>query len=370
MKIFNLPDLGEGLPDAEINEWLIKEGDTVKVDQPLVSMETAKAVVEVPSPYDGVITKLYGDKGDIIKTDSPLIAFSVGDSEVNEDKEDAGTVVGNIKESGETLSDDFIVGGSNARSNIRASRQVRAFAKTHHINLDEVKGSGRNGSITLEDVETIAHPLEEGFEVIKGVRRTMVRTMSQSHEEVVSVSIFDDADIHAWQSGEDITARLIMAICEAAKVENSLNAWYDKHNVARKCFNEVHLGLATDTPDGLFVPVIRDADSKSKAELRESINDFKSRIVERAVEPEELTGATITLSNFGRFAGRYASPIIVPPMVAILGVGRLREKTVLENGELTTHKLIPLSLSFDHRAVTGGEATRFLGTVIQHLEAT
>ncbi len=182
------------------------------------------------------------------------------------------------------------------------------------------------------------------------------------------VSIFDDADIHAWGDKEDITVRLIQAICQASKKEPALNAWYDKHNVARKCFDTVNLGLATDTPDGLFVPVITAAETLSKEALREKINEFKTRLADRSMEPEELSGSSITLSNFGKFAGRYASPIIVPPSVAILGVGRLREKTVLENNEVTTHRVIPLSLSFDHRAVTGGEATRFLGEVIASLE--
>ncbi len=370
-KIFNLPDLGEGLPDAEISEWLVSTGDKVNVDQPLVSMETAKAVVEVPSPYEGVISKLYGEKGDIIKTDSPLIAFELAEEKNNDAiKEDAGTVVGNIKESGETIEDNFIIGSNATRQdrNIKARRHIRAYAKEKGVSLANVTPTGAGGQITLEDVNTVLYPLKDDFEQIKGVRRTMVRTMSESHKEVVPVSIFDDADIHTWGKEEDITVRLIQAICIASQKEPALNAWYDKHNVARKCFDTVHLGLATDTPDGLFVPVINHAETLSKKDLREKINDFKTRLQNRDLNPDELTGSSITLSNFGKFAGRYASPIIVPPSVAILGVGRLREKTVYTNNEVSSHKMIPLSLSFDHRAVTGGEATRFLGEVIASLE--
>lgn len=366
MNIFNLPDLGEGLPDAEISEWLVNVGDTVDIDQPLVSMETAKAVVEVPSPEKGIISKLYGKNGDIIKTGSPLIAFDVE----TKPSEDAGTVVGNIESSGETIEDDFIVGGHNKRQStrVRATPKVKAFARKHNIDLTSLKGTGQDGLVTMDDVQKQANPLQEGFEPIKGVRRTMVKTMEASHKEVVPVTLFDDADIAAWEDGEDITVRLIKAICEAAKAEPSLNAWYDKANMARRCFKDVQLGLATDTKDGLFVPVIHHAQTLSKEEIRAEINRYKKEVSSREVSPKDLQGATITLSNFGKFAGRYASPIIVPPSVAILGVGRLREAVVSDNGKAVIHRMLPLSLSFDHRGVTGGEATRFLGTVLTSLE--
>lgn len=367
MKIFNLPDLGEGLPDAEISEWLIKVGDTVEVDQPMVSMETAKAVVEVPAPQAGVIAKLYGKNGDVIKTDSPLLAFEVEEAE---QAADAGTVVGNIESSGETIDDNFIIGGNNQGQTTRAKAtpKVRAQARKLGIDLQAVQGTGNNGMITLDDLEKHAHPLKEGFEPIKGVRRAMVKTMEASHQDVVPVTIFDDADISAWGDGEDITVRLIQAICVAAKEEPALNAWYDKHNMARRLFKEVHLGMATDTEDGLFVPVIQSANTLDKAGLRSEINRYKKEVGAREVAPKDLQGSTITLSNFGKFAGRYASPIIVPPSVAILGVGRLREAVVSDDGKPAVHRMLPLSLSFDHRGVTGGEATRFLGLIINALE--
>lgn len=367
MSTFNLPDLGEGLPDAEISEWHVKVGDTVKTDQPLVSMETAKAVVEVPAPFDGKVSKLFGDAGDIIKTGNPLVAF---ESETKS-SDDAGTVVGNIQSSGETIEDDFIIGSSAPRSATRAKAtpKVKALARKYGLDLATIKGTGTNDLITLADVEAAAHPLEEGFEPIKGVRRHMVQTMSQSHAEVVPVAIFDDANIGAWDEQQDITVRLIQAICQAAKEEGTLNAWYNGHHSAIKRFDKVQLGMATDTPDGLFVPVIKDACCLSGQEIRQEINRFKQEVTARSVAPESLTGATITLSNFGKFAGRYANPIIVPPSVAILGVGRLRKAVVSEKGEAVIRPVLPLSLSFDHRAVTGGEATRFLGAVLRSLES-
>ncbi|KTD75036.1 dihydrolipoamide acetyltransferase family protein [Legionella waltersii] len=370
MNIFNLPDLGEGLPDAEIHEWFVKEGDTVSVDQPLVSMETAKAVVDVPCPQAGKIGKLFGKPGDVIKTGEPLVGF-VSSSEKPVDK---GTVVGNLEESSEITEDNFIIGSQQSSgARIKATPAVRMLAKKLNVELSSLKGSGDHGMITKEDVQRQADINAKppvGFEPLKGVRRAMLNSMNQSHSEVVPVSIFDEADIHQWKQGTDITVRLIRAIVHAAQKEPALNAWFDTKHSARQCFDKVHLGLAMDNDEGLFVPVIHDAASHSDSELRKLIDDFKESVRNRAVTADKLKGATITLSNFGKFAGRFASPIIVPPMVAILAVGRLYQGAVVtKEGKIESHKLLPLSLSFDHRAVTGGEATRFLGAVIESLQS-
>lgn len=369
MNKFNLPDLGEGLPDAEIHEWYVKEGDHVKVDQPLVSMETAKAVVDVPSPQDGVVLTLHGKPGDVIKTGSPLVSFELVE---NETKEDKGTVVGNLEESSEVFEDHFIIGSSNASSRSKMTPKVRAFAKKHGIDPNSLTGTGEHGYVTQEDVQ---HALDkkaeppQGYEALKGVRRAMLKSMEHSHKEVVPVSIFDEADIECWHEGSDITVRLIRAIATASQKEPALNAWYDQNTTSRRCFEQTHLGLAMDSQDGLFVPVIHDVEALSDVELRETINTLKNAVKNRDIPQEKLTGSTITLSNFGKFSGRFASPIIVPPSVAILAVGKLYHGVVSVDGDIKVHRLLPLSLSFDHRAVTGGEATRFLGEVIKSLQA-
>ncbi|MFV0819601.1 2-oxo acid dehydrogenase subunit E2 [Tatlockia micdadei] len=370
MNIFNLPDLGEGLPDAEIHEWFVKEGDTVTVDQPLVSMETAKAVVDVPCPQSGKIVKLFGNPGDVIKTGEPLVGFEAAAE--TDKKVDKGTVVGNLEESTDISEDNFIIGSSRKSSQrIKTTPAVRLLAKKLGVDLNSLIGSGGHGVITHEDVQAAAEKkaqLPEGYEALRGVRRAMLNSMVQSHQEIVPVSIFDEADIECWPAGTDITVRLIRAIIHASKQEPALNAWFDTAHSARKCFNEVHLGIAMDSSEGLFVPVIHNAATHSDEQLRKIIDDYKQAVSERVVAPEKLKGATITLSNFGKFAGRFASPIIVPPMVAILAVGRLYQGVVALNGKVETHRLLPLSLSFDHRAVTGGEATRFLGAVIEALQ--
>ncbi len=368
MNIFNLPDLGEGLPDAEIHEWFVKEGDTVALDQPLVSMETAKAVVDVPCPQAGTIAKLFGKTGDVIKTGDPLVAF-VSTSSKPADK---GTVVGNLEESSEITEDNFIVGQSSDRNRIKTTPAVRMFAKKLGVDLMSLKGTGEHGVITRNDVQSQADKNSQppvGFEPLRGVRRAMLNSMVQSHAEVVPVSIFDEADIECWKTGTDITVRLIKAIVHATQKEPALNAWFDTKHGARQCFDEVHLGLAMDNDEGLFVPVIHNAGKKSDQELRQTINEFKQSVSNRAITADKLKGATITLSNFGKFAGKFASPIIVPPMVAILAVGRIYKGVVANSdNHVEVHNLLPLSISFDHRAVTGGEATRFLGAVIESLQ--
>jgi 2-oxoisovalerate dehydrogenase E2 component (dihydrolipoyl transacylase) len=372
MKIFHLPDLGEGLAEAEIREWYVKAGDVVKVDQPLVSMETAKAVVDVPSPYAGKITQLYGQANEIIKTGAPLISF-----ESDEIQTDKGSVVGKL-ETSETKWDEssVIIGSAKTKSTaIKAMPAARVLANQLSVDLSQITPTGPQGLITAEDVKkhlekanTAVH-LPGETEPLKGVRRVMAQTMSLSHREVVPVTIVEDVDLTDLPKTADITVHILKAIVAAAKAEPALNAWFDGKTLERKLFNEVHIGLAVDSAEGLFVPVIKNAEHSSDQELRKTIDAYKQSVSSRTVSPKDLQGATITLSNFGMIAGRYATPIIVPPAVAILGCGRSREVVIPRNGQIEIGKIMPLSLTFDHRAVTGGEATRFLGAIIKFLQS-
>lgn len=381
MTIFHLPDLGEGLPDAEIREWYVKEGDTVKLDQPMVAMETAKAVVDVPAPQSGKITKLYGKTGDVIITGAPLVEFEGG-----EEKKSAQTttVVGALESTDTVLVESPTgIAPTAAGNTIKAIPAVRALAKKLNVDLTHVKATGAGGQITLEDVERALpspaasqHPLpggegnntpKEGYETVRGVRRAMATTMSQSHSEVVPITLVDDADIHAWPEKTDITVRMIRAITAGCKAEPALNAWFDGKTMARRLHNEINLGIAVDAPEGLFVPVIKNIANKSAAELRTVLNTIKEQVKARTIPQEDLKGATFVLSNVGVFAGRYATPIISLPTVAILATGRIREEVVAHQGKVEIHRLMPLSLSIDHRAITGGEAARFLAALIQDL---
>jgi len=374
MSIFKLPDLGEGLQEAEIVEWHIKEGDEIKADQALLSVETAKAIVEVPSPQSGRIEKLFVDVGDIPHVGDPLVEFSeAGAPAVEEKPTDKGTVVGEM-ESGKGVIKEAAAsvgkGGPGGGTGIKATPAVRALAHRMNVDLSVVTPSGPNGVVTAEDVQRVSKILQEAgpLEPLRGVRRAMSHVMTRSHAEVADVTICEDADIQAWNNGSDATQRLIRAIGIGCKVEPSLNAWYDSHAMGRRVREQVDLAIAVDTKDGLFVPVLRNITERSPEDLREALNRVKADVQARTIPPEEMRGYTFTLSNYGSMGGRYANPIVVPPTVAILGAGRTRDAVMAVNGQPAVRRIMPLSLTIDHRAVTGGEATRFLMAVITDLE--
>lgn len=371
MKYFKLPDLGEGLPEAEIVEWHVKVGDTVEVDQVLVSVETAKAIVEVPSPEAGTIARLFGDAGDIIHTGEPLLAFE-GEGD------DSGTVVGELKASGEREEDRqdeaFIIGAAPSSKRARANRAtpgVRALAERLGISLENISGSGPGGLITNDDVHRQAsHQKQLGeAEALRGPRRTMAKNMALSHAQVVPVSIFEDTDIHDWPKGTDITMRLVQAIAHASEASPALNCWFDGDNLSRRLLDEVHIGIAVDTPEGLFVPVLRDVNHRSMDDLRQGLENLREAVATRRIPPREMQGATITLSNFGTMTGQYANSIVSPPQVAIVGAGKIREKVVPHQGKPAVRQILPLSVTFDHRAATGGEAARFMAALVASLTA-
>ena len=359
MKYFKLPDLGEGLQEAEIVEWHVKPGENIKTDELMVSVETAKAIVEVPSPQDGIIHTLFGDEGDIIHVGEPLVEFS------GEEQEDTGTVVGKVEtHHGSDISDDdFIIGASSGRTHAskRCTPAVRALAKRMQIDLDTIQSSGDHGLITAEDVEHSAQLHDEKGALIKlrGVRRSMAKNMARAHAEVVQVTIFDDVDVHEWVEGSDPTMRLVRAIAVACKAEPFLNAWYDGNTMALRPLKTIDLGIAVDTPDGLFVPVLRDIGNRPIENLREGLDNLRSAVRSRAIPPSELINPGITLSNFGTIVGKYANPVVVPPTVCIIGSGAIREVVTATNGSPQVRRIIPISLSFDHRPITGGEAARF-----------
>jgi len=246
---------------------------------------------------------------------------------------------------------------------------VRALARKLKVDVAEIKGSGINGKISLEDVHIAKQKLsDDGYEPLKGVRKAMAQSMSKSNQEVVPVTIVDDAVLWSYTEGYDITVEIIKAMRFAVQAEPALNSWFHGPSLSVQKIESVNIGMAMDTSDGLFVPVLWDVANKSDSEIRENINIYKKDVGDRTVKPENLTGCSIMLSNFGKFAGRYANPIVVPPIVAILGTGRISEQSVVDNSTMVIKKTLPLSLSFDHRAITGGEATRYLGAILEYLQ--
>ncbi|MCL6712281.1 2-oxo acid dehydrogenase subunit E2 [Pseudomonas sp. R2.Fl] len=447
-KTFNLPDLGEGLPDATIVEWFVKEGDVIRLDEPLVSMETAKAVVEVPSPVSGKVLKLAGGAGDVVVTGSMLAVFQPDPSlpqraegqdtghhhgpakphapepvpatpataapapaAAEAERDDAGTVVGAMQTSNAVHTEQAVAVGG-----VKAMPAVRAMAKKLGVDLARVRATGADGAVTMADVKQAAAdgsarvgaapaaPVRAAVaeaapapapavaqrttlsasgkpmrtqppgvavtgqpEQLKGVRRNMARVMADAHAKVVPTTLSDDADVHAWTPGNDVTVRLIRAIVRACKTVPAMNAWFDGDKLSRTLHPQVDVGIAVDTDDGLFVPALRNADILDARGVREGINRLRAQVEDRSIPASELSGYTISLSNFGMFAGRYATPVVVPPCVAIVAAGRARHQVTPVMGGFESHKIIPLSVTFDHRACTGGEAARFLKALIDDL---
>ncbi len=464
-KQFLLPDLGEGLPDATIVEWFVKVGDTIRLDDSLVSMETAKAVVEVPSPVSGKVLRLAGGEGDVITTGAMLAEFELDPSmpqraegqdtghhhggapamaqethggagrqapgngdkviasdeggtihaagtaapagEPGEKRNDAGTVVGAMQSSDTVRSEQ-----ATAIGGIKAMPAVRALARKLGVDVARVRATGADGVVTMGDVKlaaadgsaragatpasrgpmpAAAAPAAAGQrtpmsaagrpmrtqppgvqasgqpEQLKGVRRNMARVMADAHAKVVPTTLCDDADLHAWIGKQDITARLIRSIVTACKAVPALNAWFDGDKLVRTLHPQVDIGIAVDTDDGLFVPALRNADMLDAAGIRGSIQRLRAQVEDRSIPASELAGYTISLSNFGMFAGRYATPVVVPPTVAIVGAGKLVHDVVAVMGGIEVHRRMPISLTFDHRAATGAEAARFLKALLDDL---
>ena len=438
-KKFFLPDLGEGLPDATIVEWYVKVGDTIRLDDNLVSMETAKAVVDVPSPVSGKVLQLAGAAGDIVVTGSMLAEFEI-DASLPQRAEgqdtghhhggapasghdtpkpaaapaakaegDAGTVVGAMQ-----VGDAVVAQAAIASGGVKAMPAVRAMARKLGVDIARVSPGGADGTVTMDDVKRAAAdgsaktgaasaPARTGAQVaatpapapasrstlsqsgkpmrtqppgvaatgqpeqLKGVRRNMARVMADAHAQVVPTTLVDDADLHAWSGRQDITARLVRAIVTACKTVPALNAWFDGANLTRTLHPHVDIGIAVDTDDGLFVPALRNADMLDGNGVRAAIKRLRTQVEDRSIPSGELSGYTISLSNFGMFAGRYATPVVVPPCVAIVGAGKLSHDVVAVMGGIEVHRRMPISLTFDHRACTGGEAARFLAALLDDL---
>lgn len=273
---------------------------------------------------------------------------------------------------------------------------ARAKARALGVDLASVAGTGPGGRIRVADVERAAERGQApgqaertaertgrsgspvrwtteragavAGEALRGVRRTMAERMALSRARVVPVTVTEDADVGDWREDEDVSVRLIRAVVAGCAASPALNAWLDDDAGRRILHRGVHLGIAADTGDGLFVPVLRDAGAREPEALRAEVDRLRAGAAARSLLPTELDGATITLSNFGTLAGRYGTPVVVPPQVAILGAGRAREEPVARGGKVVVRRRIPLSLTFDHRACTGAEASRFLAAAVADLE--
>ncbi|MAB28725.1 MAG: hypothetical protein CMJ53_05530 [Planctomycetaceae bacterium] len=429
---FILPDLGEGLDEAELIKWRVSVGDEIKEHETLAEMETDKALVEVPSPWTGTVSELCGSAGDMIKVGAVLVRYGSGGSNSEavaveatattepaaEDaaSEDAGTVVGSV--SGElTVSDRFArkteddSSTEQVRGKALATPAVRRIARELGVDINLIAGSGRGGRVTASDVHGFSQgdassapaptsvsggftpqavaipadlpPVDAGNVVetipFRGVRRKIAEALDRSVKTAVHFTVVDEADVtdldlKRKEYAKVLGAKMSMlpfvmsAICKALRSHPSLNAIVDdaQSQILRK--DAVNLGCAVDTEHGLMVPVIHGANTLSIGQLGQAVGELARGCKDRSIERERLAGGTFTISNVGSYGGMFATPIINYPEVAILAVGRAKEKVLAENGRMFVGTVMPLSLSCDHRVVDGAEGARFLNTVVRLLE--
>jgi pyruvate dehydrogenase E2 component (dihydrolipoamide acetyltransferase) len=453
--VFILPDLGEGVHEAELIRWLVKPGDRVEEHQTVAEMETDKALVEVPSPRDGVIKSLNGEVGQIMKVGEIAWTYegaadtveskpqqasrttTAASAPKTEEREDAGTVVGALSE---------MPGITAAAGKALATPAVRRLARDMGVDIDSVPGSGIGGRVMEKDVRAFAEqggakaPSRNGshapaaptpparrverddhHEVVerhapvqrreshsapvlatpvperprpaapsspgeltripfRGVRKTIANRLRESVNTAVHFNVMDEADVTtldavrkrtAASSGEKMSFLpfVVSAVCKALQSYPSLNATVDDDAGEILRHRAAHIGVAADTDHGLTVPVMFDADRMGVLQIAREIENLARMTRDRSIPRDLLMGSTFTISNVGSYAGRFATPIINYPEVAILGVGRVRDGVVVKDGMLKIAKLMPLSLAADHRVVDGAEAARFLQHVIDLLQA-
>lgn len=372
---FVLPDMGEGITEGEVREWRVKEGDIIEEHQIVLEIETDKAVVEVPSPKKGKVLKINEKtEGEIIKVGEVLMTIVEEGEAITETKKSV-SVVGTLPEEEEE---------------ILAAPAARRLAKELKVKLESIKGSGPGGSITEDDVMRASEKFKKNEDQygkveripIRGLRKTIVKNLITSQRTTAFVTGMEEADItDLWSLREREKRSLlekgihltfmpffIKSVQHALTEHPLLNAAVDEENfeiIVKKYYN---IGIAVDTPDGLIVPVIKDVDRKTILELAEEIQDLGKKARDRKIKIEEIKGSTFTISNYGNFGGTFATPIINYPDVAILGTGRISEKPWVKDGKIVIRRILPLSLTFDHRVTDGVDSARFLTKVKNYLE--
>jgi pyruvate dehydrogenase E2 component (dihydrolipoamide acetyltransferase) len=396
---FRLPDIGEGLAEAEIVRWLVPVGGRVEQDQPVVEVETDKAVVEIPSPYAGVVLAHGAGEGETVEVGAVLVVIgeegeaveAVAPVEAVEPvAEEPRPIVGTLDEAAIELAPAAAV--SAAAGTPKALPVVRKLAREMGVDLAAVPGSGPDGRITREDVLAAARPAGRHAPAVpppspappagderrplSRLRRTIAANMSRSWAEIPHVTTFDEVDgsrllavrraleaRHATKVPLDTL--LVKAVMPALRAFPDFNATLDGDDLV--VHGDLDLGVAVDTPDGLLVVVVRSADRLGVVELATEIGRLAEGARRRSLEPGELTGQTFTVSNIGAVGGGHGTPIVPPGTTAILSVGRAVERPVARDGRVEIAPIVPVSLSYDHRVIDGGMGRRFMAMVLENL---
>ena len=416
---FKFPDVGEGIAEGEIVKWLVKEGDNVKQDQPIAEIETDKAIVELPSPTAGVILKIHHKPGDTVKVGEVLVSIGLSGEKLEKKEEKpvekerkSTSVVGEIPEE-EIIIKQEVSQQSTEGERIATTPAVRRLARELSVDIETIKGTGLAGRITEEDVRkfsgasesTKKEPVEEeehaevkeiGVKVIKkydiygyiehvplkGVRKSIAKIMIKSkytapHVTHMEEVFIDDLFHHREKEKRGLEEQkihltfmpfIVKACIAALKKHPYANASLDDEHeeiILKKYYN---IGVAVDTSDGLMVPVIKEANTKPIIQIAKEIQELAEKAKNRKLDLADLKGGTFTITNVGSLGGVFATPIINWPEVAILATGRIQDRAVPKGWKITIRKVLPLSLSFDHRVIDGAEAARFVNDIKKYLE--
>jgi pyruvate dehydrogenase E2 component (dihydrolipoamide acetyltransferase) len=408
--IFKFPDIGEGLTEGIILEWYVDKGNAVKVGQPLVKMETDKVVTDIPSPREGVVAARYGKVGETIHVGETLVEIDIAGEAAAEvqktesemvDEKGAG-VVGTIEVASNNAflpaSDEGtevkpVLAGS-APKKVLATPVARAMAREMNLDINQVTGTGPAGRVMKSDIQNFhaaapivkttaaqtSRPVSgELIEItpMSQIRKSIAKNMLRSKQSTAHMTLFDEPEVTALVAArakykdeykkEEINLTylpfVIRAVVAALKRHRELNAEMDfeKGNIIYK--NYYNIGIAVSTPEGLVVPVIRDADRLSIKELSRAVAEIAVKARDRKLTLDDMKDGTFTITNYGALGGWFGVPVINYPQVGILGIGRINQKPVVVNGEIKVGNVMPLSLSVDHRMVDGAEATEFLNDV-------
>lgn len=409
---FNLPDIGEGIHEGEIAKWFVKAGDEINEDDVLCEVQNDKAVVEIPSPVEGTVKEVHFDEGSVATVGQTIVSiyaegYDSQESESTDTKQKEQKSSESKKESTDTKS------SSNKR--VIAMPSVRKFARDNDVSIEEVSGSGKNGRILKEDIQAFidgdqapasesveqketktgskpdaeeqksaaksaqpsAGQLPETREKMSPIRKSIANAMVNSKHKAPHVTLHDEIDVTelvahrkkfkpvAQEKDIKLTylPYVVKALVSALKQYPVINASIDDDSDEIVYKHYYNVGIAADTDKGLLVPVVRDADKKSIFDISKEINELAKKAQDGKLSPDEMKGASSTITNIGSAGGQWFTPVLNYPEAAILGIGRIAEKPVVKDGEIVVAPVLALSLSFDHRIVDGATAQFALNQV-------
>jgi pyruvate dehydrogenase E2 component (dihydrolipoamide acetyltransferase) len=406
---FQFPDVGEGISEGEVVRWHVSEGDRVDEDDTLLEVETDKAIVDIPSPAAGTIGSIEVEEGATIEVGQTLLTIDVDEESIDDtqqveddddtvtldtssDEEDAGSVVGSISTDAEVLE-----GEENPEDEPLATPSTRQLAQELGVDLSDVEGTGNEGRITDDDVRRAASESVDSSEQserveeddwgavrvkpLTGTRKAIAQRMRASAFEIPQATHMDQADVtdlHERVDGietVDNDAKLtllpffIKAIASGIEAHPVVNATLDKQQDEIILKDYVNIGVGVDTDHGLMVPVVRDADEKDLPTIAREVNRKAEECRDRSIDLEELRGGTFTITNIGFVGGKWSTPKINYPEAAIMATGRAEPEPAVVDGEVVPRRMLPISISFDHRILDGAEVARFTNHVIERLES-